>query len=384
MAQIQIYTSLALAISLGYFFLKLYLLSHKAPQKNSLVNYPRITVLVPFRNEEANIKSCCESLINLEYPIEKLEILLLNDDSEDGSVKIASEIIKSLKHIRIIDIRHEKFNLKAKMNVLAQGLKIAKGEYIFVTDADCIVRPGWIKNSLQYFNKRIALISGFTVLTDKQNSLFKLLQKIDWIFLQGLAFTASNANKPFTVIGNNLAFKKEVYDQVGGYEEIGFSITEDHALMKAILEKTEFDVCYIRDPEAMVESLPVDRFDSFIKQRLRWISGGMKGRIFAHLLIGFIFFSHLLVIFLLISGLWNPLTASAIGLIIGIDYYFLKSHLKAIDLIALKKFFIIYEIFYFAYPIILFILLPFARTISWKGRKYKKKESLFRLLMNLN
>lgn len=373
MEHVQVFSSLALAISIGYFFLKMYLLSHDVQQKYPLTTFPNITVLVPFRDEEKSISACCESLMKLDYPIENLEILLLNDDSQDNSVQIATEKIKSKRHIKIIDVQGEKAGLKAKMNVLAEGLKIAKGEFIFVTDADCTVSPGWIKNTLEFFNDKIALISGFTVLNDKQRSLFKILQKVDWIFLQSLAYTASNAKKPFTVIGNNLAFKKEVYDQIGGFEKIGFSITEDHALMKAIIERSEYEVAYIQDKEAIVESLPAGNFKYFVKQRLRWLKGGLTGSAFAYFLIGTIFISHLVVIFLLTSGLWNPLTSIAIGLIVGIDYFFLKSSLKALNLISLKKYFLLYEIFYFLYPIVLFILLPFTRTISWKGRKYIKK-----------
>lgn len=367
------YSQIALAISLGYFFLKLYLLSNKGPEKKSLTELPIVTVLIPFRNEEKNIVSCCESLIDLDYPADKIEIFLLNDSSEDESVKRAAEKVKSYNHINIIHIQEEKNNLKAKMNVLAQGAKLAKGEFIFVTDADCRPSSGWIKKSLEYFNDEIALLSGFTILNSSINSIFMILQKLDWVFLQSLAYAASNSGRPITVIGNNLVFRKKVYEELGGFEKIGFSITEDHALMKAILDGTDYNVCYVQDNEAIVESLPVKNFTAFLRQRLRWVKGGLNGNLFAYFLINSIFITHLLVIILFISGFMNYYTAIAIGLIIGVDYIFLKSNLRSLELTYLKKYFLLYEIFYFIYPVILFILIPFSKTITWKGRKYKKK-----------
>ncbi len=257
MNSFNLIVSLILALSTAYFFFILYLFNHKGPKKYPLSALPKISVLVAFRNEEKNIFSCCEALSKLDYPEDKLEILMLNDQSTDKSSELVQDYVNGKDSFHLINIENELNDLKAKMNVLAQGIKISKGEFVFITDADCAPSPGWIKTTLQYFDPQIGLISGFTILTEEKAKYFSLLQTIDWIFLQGLAYSSSNSNRPITVMGNNLSFRRSIYDQVGGFESIGFSVTEDHALMKAVLENTNQTVKYIRDKEATIFSLPV-------------------------------------------------------------------------------------------------------------------------------
>ncbi len=369
MNEFLVVSQIALALSIGYTFFIMHLLSHKPPKKYSLSKLPKISVLVAFRNEEKNILACCDALAKLDYPVDKLEILLLNDQSTDQSPYIVRDFISGKPQFKLIDIEEAKNNLQAKMNVLAQGIPKSKGEFIFITDADCRPLAGWIKTMLQYFDPSIGMVSGFTILEEKAPKPFSKLQTVDWIFLQGLAFTASNSGKPITVMGNNLAFRRNVYDQLGGFEKIGFSITEDHALMKAILDKTNKEVKYIRDKEGLVLSASVKDFTAFINQRLRWVKGGIGARPFAYFLVGFSFLTHLSIIAIFMMQQWNMVSATAIGLILGIDHFKLKMHLKDLDKENLKTHFLRFELFYIFYPLILFILVPFTNKVKWKGRK---------------
>jgi cellulose synthase/poly-beta-1,6-N-acetylglucosamine synthase-like glycosyltransferase len=369
MNEFLVVSQIALALSIGYTFFIMHLLSHKPPKKYPLSSLPKVSVLLAFRNEEKNILACCEALDQLDYPVDKIEILMLNDQSSDSSPQIVDDFRKGKPHFKLRNIKEEKNNLHAKMNVLAQGIQHAAGEFIFITDADCQPSGGWIKTMLSYFDPGIGLVSGFTILDEKDPKTFSLLQTIDWIFLQGLAYTASNGGKPITVMGNNLAFRRNVYDQVGGFEAIGFSITEDHALMKAIRTQTNKEVKYVRDKEGLVLSAPVKDFTAFINQRLRWVKGGISARPFAYFLVGFSFLTHLSIIAIFMMQQWNMVSATAIGLILGIDHFKLKMHLKDLDKENLKKHFLRFELFYIFYPIVLFILLLFTNKVKWKGRK---------------
>jgi len=374
MPEIHTVSFLALAVSTGYLFFILYMLRHPGPTKNTLSALPKVTVLVAFRNEEKYLAECCDALLQLDYPSKKLEILFLDDQSSDSSAQIVTKFIAGQNLYKLIRISGEKDNLSGKMNALAQGLEKATGEFIFVTDADCMPHPEWIKTMLAYFDENTALISGFTVLETqhhKKAKLFDEVQIADWVFLQGLAYASSNIRRPITVIGNNLAFRKNVYDSLGGFKTIGFSLTEDHALMKSIQDNTTYDVKYIRDPLGLVYSYPVDGVKLFFRQRRRWIKGGLKGRPFAFFVVGFSFLANLSILVLFALRQWNMIAATAIGLIIGIHYFVYRTNLKAIRLQTLKKYFLKYELFYISYSVILFAVFPFLRRIIWKGRKYK-------------
>jgi len=375
MENIQVLTTLFFAISMVYFFFYLYMLNHKEPQKNDLRETPAVTVLVALRNEEKNIRACCQALNNLDYPKDKIEILMLNDQSEDNSRKIIADFIADKKHFQLIEITEDKNGLSGKINALAQAIQNTSNEYIFVTDADCQPHPGWIQTLLAYYDDKTALISGFTIMDRTKPAILDKLQKWDMIYLQSMAFMASNINHPVTMLGNNITFRRSVYNMVGGFETIGFTVNEDHDLMKAILKKTNFRVRYVRDKNGPVISLPMPGFVKFIKQRLRWMVGGLNARPFAYILVGLSFIIHSGMTILIATKQWNAISATTIGLILGIDYFLLKRSMKSLQLKINPFQFLLFELFYIVYSHVLVLLLPFSKRVKWKGRKYTKEET---------
>lgn len=116
-------------------------------------------------------------------------------------------------------------------------------------------------------------------------------------------------------------------------------------------------------------------FANFIKQRIRWMVGGLNARPFAYLLVGLSFIIHSGIVIILGTSQWSVISATAIGLILGIDYFLLKQSMKSLDF-EIKPFqFLAFEFFYIAYSHLLILLLPFSRRVKWKGRKYVKGET---------
>jgi len=370
MIEIDFIAQITLAISVGYMFLLIYLLSAPEPKKGILKELPIVSILVAYRNEETNILSCLEALDQINYPNHKLEIILLNDQSTDQSPKIVQDFLANKNRFNHLDIVESNAGLKGKMNALAQGIEQSTGEFIFITDADCKPHTNWIRTMLGYFDSKIGLVSGFTLIQATNSDPFNNLQATDWLFLQSLANASSNVNKLISVIGNNLAFRREAYDSVGGYEKIGFSITEDHALMKAIENHSPFNVRYIQDDQAVVISKPVDGFWAFLKQRKRWAIGGLTARPIAYLIVGVSFFAHLSIPIIFSLQLWSPMASISIGSVIGIDLILIKRASRNFGLEYSLSQFLLFELFYIFYPIILIVTLPFSRKVIWKGREY--------------
>jgi cellulose synthase/poly-beta-1,6-N-acetylglucosamine synthase-like glycosyltransferase len=219
------------------------------------------------------------------------------------------------------------------------------------------------------------MISGFTIMDKKNPGIIDRLQKLDMLYLQSMALMASNIDRPITMLGNNMTFRRSVYNAVGGFEAIGFTVNEDHDLMKAILKKTDYKPRYICDKDGPVTSLPMAGFTRFIKQRLRWMVGGLNARPFAYLLVGLSFIVHSAMAILMFAGPWNTVSGTAVGLILGIDYFLLKRSMKNLQLAISPWQFLAYEVFYIIYSHILVLLLPFSRKVKWKGRKYIREEN---------
>ncbi len=363
---------LSLAIAMGYFFFILYLMRNNPDGKDNKNYRPTVTVLVPFRNEANEIEGCIESLKGLTYPRKKLQIILLNDASEDGSGQLAHVAVKDSPHMQVLDITENKNGLMAKMNALAQGIRQSQNELIFVTDADCRVQPDWIDETVRAYDMGTAMVAGITVARDHrgQTGMFYDMQQLDWIFLQSLAIGAANSDKPFTVMGNNLSFKRKVYIDLGGFEKIGFSVDEDHALMQAIRNNTNYKIKYILKKNSAVFTQGFSKFGDFIRQRQRWVKGGLGANWYAYLVVLLTFIAHLITPLILITHHYGITAGTAIGLVFGVDYLMLTRALDELRIDTGKLKFVMYQGFLLVYSIVLAVTMPFVRRIEWKGRQF--------------
>ena len=370
---IPLLLQLAFALALGYFFLILYLLRHESPQAGPPAVFPTIAVMVAFRNEEHQIGRCVEALKQLDYPRDCLTVFLLDDQSTDRSAEIVREAIEGHGYMRYVYVDHTLPGLNGKMNAVALGIKMTDAELIATTDADCAPNPEWLKKLSSHFDASTGMVSGFTTIAgDENGTLLNKMQQVDWLFIQALAVGAANGGKPISVIGNNLMYRRKLYQALGGYEAIGFSVDEDHALMKEIVTKTHYAVKYLDEPESVVVSHAYDRFMDFVNQRVRWARGGLNARPFAWLVVGASFLAHWLIPLLFFSGHYNIITGTAIGMIVGVDYMMLKRHMRKLQLEHLRASIIKYEVFQLIYTALIALIAPFRRRIIWKGRSYTK------------
>lgn len=234
-------------------------------------NLPSISILIAARNEEGNIINCLKSLELLDYPKNKLEILIGNDQSTDSTAELVAEFTQNKCYFKTIEITENLGNAMAKANVLAHLFNESTGQIIFVTDADIQVKPTWIKSILPYFNNpNVGIVSGTTVVNGK--NLFGKMQSIDWLYFSGLLTAFDNLGLKSTAIGNNMAITKKAYLATGGYPTFNFSVTEDLALFTAIT-KQGFTAINLLETNNLNFSKPQISFKNFLHQRKRWLIG---------------------------------------------------------------------------------------------------------------
>jgi len=112
---------------------------------------PAVSIIIPAHNEEATLERCLASLENLDYPSSKLEIILINDGSTDGTKKIIEGYIRKSKY-NCKYLETEGVGAPKARNI---GLNSAKGEYVAFTDADCVVERDWLMNLVKNFNEKL-------------------------------------------------------------------------------------------------------------------------------------------------------------------------------------------------------------------------------------
>jgi cellulose synthase/poly-beta-1,6-N-acetylglucosamine synthase-like glycosyltransferase len=333
---------------------------------------PTVTVLVACRNEEHNIENCLRSLIDLNYPKEKLKILVGNDQSEDNTLKIARQFECKYDFIQVIDIQEDSTGLKAKARVMAQLDKHAVGDYYLVTDADVCVNSNWILGLLSNMNEEIGVASGTTMV--KSNGIGGLFQEIDWAYFMGLLNVISYSGVPATAVGNNMIIRKDAYWQTGGYSKIRFSITEDYKLYKEVCDKG-WKWNNIMNNDVLGYSEKTNGFIPLLHQRKRWLSGGKELPWYWWILFGiygaYYFVSVALVlIFLLKFPVDNYLLLIPVikwGLQ-SIQIIIIYRHLSQKPPNLLKL--IIYEFYLTLITISTAIFFVLPVKTNWKDRKY--------------
>jgi len=331
---------------------------------------PKVSIVVPARNEEQNIEKCLLSIAKSDYPIELYEIIAINDRSDDSTLSILENLANKISNLKIINLteqRHES-NLRGKPGAIHQGILQAGGDIILMTDADCIVHYHWIRAiAANYQDPNLGLQAAFTLISGTR--VFDLIQSVEWIYMHTMASAGVGLNNPLGCYGNNLSITKNDYHQLGGYPNIEFSITEDMALQKAVF-KSKRNINYLIDINSTVTTLPEKTFSDYISQHRRWAIGGLALGWKAAL---FVLTSLLLWIAIALSIatgniLW--LTALLFTRFAG-DYAVIYPSLNILEQYHLRSYVPISIAFFMFIELILPLTL-ISRKVVWKGQVFKK------------
>jgi cellulose synthase/poly-beta-1,6-N-acetylglucosamine synthase-like glycosyltransferase len=329
---------------------------------------PKVSVIIAARNEEHNIRRCLDAVIHLTYPRELLEVIVVNDRSTDATADITREYTARCPFLKLFNARPGGGNLHGKANALNQGIAVATGEIILMTDADCAVPAGWIEETVKYYTDgTVGIVPGFTAI--RSRSLFEAMQTLDWFALFSVAAGANRLGFPVTAVGNNLSVRRAAYDHVGGYEGIPFSITEDYALFHAVTTTGKYSARFPLDRHTLVESEPCPSWRDLYRQRKRWFMGGRDMNFQSILMFAaaWVFHAGLLAGIIITPGL---LVGIAVAIKIGADFLLSLPSLTRFRRWDLLPAFPLYELYYFAYVLVLPVVVLSGQKVIWKERSF--------------
>lgn len=321
-------------------------------------DFPKVSIFIAARNEENNILDLLHSLEKLTYPKEQLQILLGNDGSTDRTEQIIREFIAESPHYQLFNIEKQEAGLKGKANVLAQLAHHATGEFYFFTDADVEVPEKWIEE----MSKVDGVVTGITLVKNK--NWFEACQAIEWFFALFLMKRMTDFKLPSTGMGNNMMVSAKAYWAVGGYEKIGFSIVEDYALYKAVVDKG-FEFRQEFKPSLLTVTKPPS---NYFEQRKRWVTGGIASK---SILIIPAFIQALALPILLIISLLNWKISALILLVnLLINFFYGFSIFKKINQIRLIQYIPIYTLYMYIFWFLQLTAYFLPTKLVWKGRSY--------------
>ena len=230
--------------------------------------YLTISIIVPFRNEEHTLEKLIQSLSSLQYPKDKLQIILVNDHSSDRSLELISPYLSAT-----IQLIHLELEDTGKKNAIAKGIETATSEIIVTTDADCTHQHNWLSTISDFFAfENTQLVVG-PVAIAPSTSWFAKLQAIEFSSLIGSGAAMLHWGIPAMANGANLAFRKSAFVFVDGYEgNQHIASGDDEYLLKKIFGKFPSGVVFNNQSVSVVNTLPMPSLSSFFYQRLRWAS----------------------------------------------------------------------------------------------------------------
>lgn len=337
---------------------------------------PSVTLLIPFRNEEENIKKSIEAVNQIEYEIDKLEVIYINDSSNDSSIQIFDQTEKR-DFIKLIHLQTDNQKSAGKKRGILFGIENSKNDIIVTTDADCFFEKDWLKNLISNFNEKTALVAGPVDLIVKPNFIGSF-QRLEFAGLNLSAAGLIAINKPIICSGANLAYRKKVFIEVGGFgDTINYSSGDDDFLLQKIASLGKWNIKFAYSKSAKVFTNGKENLSGFVNQRARWASKGFRYESISTILLLIIIFLfyimipiQLILFFLGNSIIGISLIAAVFAKLLS-EFLVMQKGLNDLYDKSLLRYFLTAEIFQIPYIIISPIIGIFGK-FNWKGRNLNK------------
>jgi glycosyltransferase involved in cell wall biosynthesis len=336
-------------------------------EKNLLPSDLSFSIIIPARNEEANISACINSVLCTDYAKDKIEIILVNDHSDDDTLEIAKLFSEKILMLDSPSI--------GKKKAIEHGVNTARYNHIITLDADCIVKKDWIKSWSIHIQKYKPKISTGIVQIIDSNSFLSNYESLDIMNLMAVTNYGIKYDKFYLGNGANLYFQKDFYLASKKKEE--YASGDDVFLLqqaKALNEKITFN----NQINSSVFTCSQSSLKTLLSQRKRWATK-TKGYANSYLLLIQIFV-FVVNFSILLLGIYAIATKSKMLFILSAIFFALKAIIDFIYLSKLAKLLNLNAINWYYISssflnIFIYLFMSFHALIEdkyyWKGRKTK-------------
>ncbi len=340
------------------------------PGESAIQGEPFITVVIPVRNEAANLPALLDDLNRQTYT--RFEVVVADDASTDTTLSIAQTYPARfpLTALPLPDTRVA----SPKKRAITASIAVAQGTLIVTTDGDCRVGPQWLETIAGFYAQTGAkLISGpVTFATEHAPSAY--LQTVEGSSLIGSGACTLALGFPTMCNGANLCYEKRVFSEVGGFAGVDHLASgDDELLMHKIARQYPGGVRFLKNPAAIVRTSPHTSWRAFYQQRKRWAS---KWRAYdtwgPSVLAVFIFLSNaagpLAIVAWLAGWISGAAAVSVVLLKVLPEFLFLRQILVFLQKKSSVGWIPLTQVLYPFY-VVFFGLAAQGKGFEWKGRK---------------
>lgn len=236
--------------------------------------YPMVSVMIPAHNEGIVIEKTVRALLRFDYPVDKYEIIVINDNSSDNSKDLLAELQRQNPERRLVVVNTDsKVGGQGKSNALNIGFQIAKGSVIAIYDADNTPEPKALRLLVENLvsDSTLAAVVGKFRTRNKRASILTRFINIETLAYQAM----HQAGRWFyfklcTIPGTNFVIRREIIEAIGGWDP------------KALAEDTEISLRIYRMgykikmvPQAVTWEQEPFNLPIWFKQRTRWVVGNI-------------------------------------------------------------------------------------------------------------
>lgn len=340
---------------------------------------PSISLIVAFRNEENNLPSLLHSILEQNFSKSKMELVLVDDSSEDNGLILAQTFQKEHPELQlyIFELSKEMPGAYGKKEALSLAYSKATGDLILLTDADCILnKNNCLRRVLSFQNPKIKMVSA-GVLISKTKGLFSQAQALENLSLMASTAGTTAAGLPILSNGANLAFDRRSFlelpeNAIRKEENSGDDLFLLHAFKKHFGANS---IAYEFDLEAAIYTPAQADLKTYFNQRIRWVSKSKSYKDIWIILVSLLVFgTNLSLVIASLASIFLP------GYLLLCFFLFaLKFSVDFILLFAVaswykqKHLLRVYPLLQIIYPFFIVISAITGAFLSyeWKGRKYK-------------
>jgi len=337
---------------------------------------PGVTIVIPVRNEQEHIKALIDSLESVNYPQDKLEVIIIDDASTDKTPQLLNKHINPQGVLRWMRLEQpQQFHGSYKKRALTHGIKSSRFPVIITTDGDCLFHPHWVETMVNAMVSRNLVFASGPVDYLKDHA-FAAPMNIELACLVATGAVSLQAHRPNMCNGANLCFLKEVFEEVGGYE--GFEHIhsgDDEFLLYKIHQRYPKQVGFIKEAAAVVQTHPPGSLSELFNQRKRW-SGKWKehkSRIPGMLALS-VFCFHLLLMVAVFGSLmgwysWRMLIIQLAAKLL-MEWLLVRSIYRFFGKSLSVGWILLMQLLYSIYVVIIGVTVQFS-GYHWKKRHYQ-------------
>ena len=235
----------------------------------------KVTILIAARNEEEKIHLTIEDILKQDYPRHLTEIIIVDDHSTDHT----SDIINSYasQGVKLLQLNEDKPLNSYKKKAIAEAIKLSSGDFMVATDADCRMGNKWLSSVVGYYEKENLVMISSPVTYFEERSLFERMQTLEFYSLIGTGGAFIGNGHASTCNGANLAYRKDVFYEVGGFTGIDdLASGDDELLLQKVAKRYPGKIGFLKHYDAVVFTHAKHTLKDFLQQRRRWASKSIK------------------------------------------------------------------------------------------------------------